>query len=634
MTWGYSQRSINHNPTTNMPRLLPPVLTVATLLTLGVCAAGAQLPGYTAAVQPDLSSHDGKLRWAVGVQNVQVIRSAADNPNLADGLDTIYRHHQFICYWGGLFWVMYDGAGTRLCWSTNGYDWRIGDSSPIFPGGHHRMAFYAASNGRLLASHYRGTRNGGLGMRHVREIYGPNSYGPIYAIKTNYLGTGPYTNWPSYTTAPDKAFITACEGLVNDPLFRQQWQEEDQDPVFYTVSTNGGNRVWKAFNWYRLPDERIVGLWKNNYMVVSKGSDWTPPGVPDPAQVKSFRWHPGAKIWGQRARDGQYAIIGCASNGDGQRRWPLAAALSEDGLNFNTPFLVIAGDMPPQRYENDPGDDKNCGPQYVRGISPGNGDPPGTDLWLTYSMNKEDIWVASLPTPIVGQVTNDVHDDFQTHSLGHRVAGWNTYSPQWAPVEIVAEGTNRFLRLEDRDPCDYASVMRVFPENGLARLSFRLRAHQKATTSAPLEIDVVSSNGTRAVALACNGGKITAWNGATEEEDVCKYPAKEWIQLELLVDGLRRVYTLRVEGVDVLKNASFHETTPTVERLVFRTGEFRLREFSRRRHTEPFLTTRLPNADVPEPTRQFDLDNVTLVTGTRAIQLQEPGINRGTNQPQ
>ncbi|HNQ90088.1 MAG TPA: hypothetical protein PKM73_15840 [Verrucomicrobiota bacterium] len=594
--------------TTSRPRMF----SVAAWLALGVHTACAQLPRYTAEVQPDLSSHDGKLRWAVGVQNVQVIRSAANNPSLADGHDTIYRHHQFLAYWGGLFWVMHDGAASRLAWSTNGLDWSPAVSSPIFDGGHHRMAFYVAPNGRFLASHYRGTRNGGMGVRLVREIGGPDSYGPIYNVKTNHLGPGPYVHWPWYASSPDSGFVAACDALRNDPLVRQQWQEEDQDPVFYTVSTNGGNRVWKAFCWYRLPDQRIVGFWKNHYMAVSTGSDWIPDHVPDPTQVKSFRWHPGAKVWGERTSDGRYALIGCASHGDGQRRWPLAAAISEDGLHFNTPFLVIAGDMPPQRYENDPGDDKNCGPQYVRGITPGNGDPPGTDLWLTYSMNKEDIWVASVPTPIVGQVTNDVRDDFQAQSPGRRVEGWNTYSPQWAPVAVVAEGTNRFVRLEDRDPYDYASVMRVFPQHTLAHLSFQVRAHQKSTTSAPLEIDVVSSNGTRAVAIALNGGKITAWNGTTEEEDVCQYAPNEWIRLDLLVDGNRQVYTLRVDGVDVLTNASFRDATPTVERLVFRTGEFRLRDFSRRRHTEPFLTTRLPNADVPEPSRQFDIDNVAL----------------------
>lgn len=155
---------------------------------LAAQAVVAQLPTYTGGSYGDaLSAHDGKLRWAVGVQNVQVIRSTADNPNLADGSTTIYRHHQFMAYWGGRFWVMHDGAGSRLAWSTNGLDWSPAESSAIFDGGHHRMAFYVAPNGRFLTSHYRGTRNGGMGVRLVREIYGPSSYGPTYNLKTNHL---------------------------------------------------------------------------------------------------------------------------------------------------------------------------------------------------------------------------------------------------------------------------------------------------------------------------------------------------------------------------------------------------------------------------------------------------------------
>ena len=39
------------------------------------------LPAYTAVVEGNaLAAQDGKLRWAVGVRNVQVVRSALDNP--------------------------------------------------------------------------------------------------------------------------------------------------------------------------------------------------------------------------------------------------------------------------------------------------------------------------------------------------------------------------------------------------------------------------------------------------------------------------------------------------------------------------------------------------------------------------
>ena len=72
----------------------------------------------------------------------------------------------------------------------------------------------------------------------------------------------------------------------------------------------------RAFNWYRRPDNRIVGLWKDNYMVVSTGSTWDPGQVPSPSVSSSFRWHTGAKIWGQQTEDGRYAMVGCANNSD------------------------------------------------------------------------------------------------------------------------------------------------------------------------------------------------------------------------------------------------------------------------------------------------------------------------------
>ncbi len=589
-------------------------------LLLAAQAVVAQLPTYTGGIYGDaLSAHDGKLRWAVGVQNVQVSRSAPDNPRQTDGSTTIYRHHQMLAYWGGRFWSFHSG-GVQLCWSTNGLDWYPGaDSSDVIRGGASRMAFYVAPNGRFLVSQANAGRSGGAGERLVREILGPKSYGlETYNVKTNFAGPLPRMA-PYYTSSSDTGFRAACEALLTDPLFRQQWQEEDQDPNFYTISaeTIAGVREWKAFNWYRLADNRIAASWKKHYMVVSAGTNWTRDSVPAPVEVTSFGFNPSAKVWGARTEDGRYAFVGCTPGKPGEdlhRRWPLAVTTSRDGLIFDAPYLVIAGDMPPQRYENDSGDDKNSGPQYVRGISPGNGNPPGTDLWLTYSMNKEDIWVACVPTPIVGVVTNEVHDDFQGDRPGFFVPGWNTYSPQWAPVTIAAEGTNHFLRLEDRDPCDYASVMRVFRQSTRARLAFQIRAHQTNATSAPLEIDVVSSNGTRAVALSLNpaNGHIMAWNGATQQ-NVKAYATNRWISVELVVDAASRTYTLKVDGVAVLMDGAFLESADSVERVVFRTGEFRLRDFTRRPQVDgTWLTNRIPNADVVPPTSRYDLDNLSL----------------------
>jgi len=584
-----------------------------TFLLPGTEAVRGQLPTYAGGAYGNAAfAHDARYRWAVGVQNVQVARSAPDNPSQTDGEAFFYRHHQFIAYWGGRFWVMHDGdAGTRLAWSTNGLDWSVGDSSRIFEATHHRMAFYVASNGRLLASHWIGER-GQYGTRLIREVYGPNSYGPIYTIKTNYSGAYPLQSWPYYTSSASGGFVSACDELRNNRLFRQQWQEEDQENDFYTISRSAipGVDFWKAFNWYRLPDNRIVGAWKGVYLTVSAGADWNPGTVPTPLVWSSFYAHTGAKTWMQRMEDGRHAFVGCASGANAGRRWPLAVTTSPDGWTFDTPYLVIAGDMPMQRYEEPAQDNKEAGEQYVRGICPGNGDPPGSEMWLTYSMNKEDIWVASVPIPVVGQVTNDVFDDFQGQAAGRRVASWNTYSPQWAPVAIAAEGTNRFVRLEDRDLCEYASVMRVFPQSTLTRLAFDVRAHQTNATVAPFEIDVVSGDGARAVALALNptNGQIAAWNGTTRQ-NIRSYSTNVWIRSEMIVDALRQVYDMRLDGVSVLTNAAFLETASSVERIVFRTGEFRLRDFTRRPYTGPAITNRLANADLSQSLSRYDLDN-------------------------
>ncbi|MBW2527578.1 MAG: hypothetical protein JRI23_25575 [Deltaproteobacteria bacterium] len=599
---------------TTAHRILRP-LPAATVALLMAHPAHASRPDYYGGPHGDPHyAHDGGLRWAIGVQNVQVARSAPENPSQTDGSTTIYRHHPMMAYWGGLYWVMYEGGGTRLAWSADGLTWSAGDTSPIFGCcSHHRMGFYVASNGVLLASHWSGPEKGGPGSRLVREIFGPHAYGPIFEIKANHQGPDPNNSWPHYTTSPSPSFVSACDELLGNGLFAQQWQEEDQDPSFYATSTGDGDDEWKAFSWWQLPDGRIAGAWKGLYTSVSTNSTWQTTTVPNPVPTPSFRVHGGAKTWGQRTEDGRYAFVGCANDGDDRRRWPLAVTTATDGLTFDTPYLAIAGDIPPARYENEPGDNKNAGPQYVRGISPGNGDPPGGDMWLTYSMNKEDIWVAAVPMPVLERMVGDVYDDFQVYPVGPRVRGWNTYSPQWAPVGIADSGTNRVLRLEDRDPVDYASATRVFEQTSRARLAFRVMAHQTGSSTERLEIDVLGNDGDRAVAIAFDSavGQITAEDGSGADH-VADYSPSTWVNVEIQVAGDDQRYSLSVDGVEVLSSAACLEDCTTVERITFRTGRFRLRDFNRRPTDDPWLSTRLAGADAMQPRSLFDIDDVAL----------------------
>ena len=64
------------------------------------------------------------------------------------------------------------------------------------------------------------------------------------------------------------------------------------------------------------------------------------------------------------------------------------------------------------------------GPQYVRGIIEGNGQPPDTAMWVTYSVNKEDIWVSRVPIPLQSTVTTPVSENFDAAVVDSRVVHW------------------------------------------------------------------------------------------------------------------------------------------------------------------------------------------------------------------
>ncbi len=189
-----------------------------------------------------------------------------------------------------------------------------------------------------------------------------------------------------------------------------------------------------------------MGLWKHALTSISSdnGKTWAYSPLRAPGFVNS-----NAKIWGQRTGDGRYVTVYNPS----EFRWPLALSTSTDGLNY-TNLLLVNGEISPMRYG---GAYKSYGPQYVRGIEEGNGTPPDGNLWVTYSMNKEDIWVSKIPVPVSDVVTTHANEDFNILPTGKELTNWNIYSPVQATVKIEKQpdGT-KALVLRDKDKFEYA----------------------------------------------------------------------------------------------------------------------------------------------------------------------------------
>jgi len=621
------------------------------------------LPRFTGGSPPYANTdfHDGRLRPVVGAHNFEVIRCnrkhpqwvTDDIPSYPDvGFEDVgftYNHQPMICYWQGKFWVIYESGPAHehqqpcyalVTWSEDGRNWH--KPQTIFPAekfrnrkennemqysiSHQRMNWYVAPNGRLIACGYHGmydTPNDGRGVgRTVREIKGPGSYGPIYWARYNeYQGYNKDNSphYPYYKEAPDKGFVKAVDSLLADKLVVQQWYEEDRDDesgLFALTDSDYGTRYLKAFCWYRLPDSRIVGMWKWKRMVVA--DKWKPGHISRQGMGRDI-YYGGAKIWGQRLSNGRYALVYNPVE-DTTYRHPLSVTTGDDGLNFGTYFLNVQGETPLMRFGGANKD--GGGAQYVRGIIPGNGTPPDGAMWLICSSNKEDIWASRVPVPVRGTVEKDVDDDFEDMKPGGIVTDWCIYSGIWVPVAVVEKNENNVLRLKDKAPYNYAKAVRVFPETTKARVSFNLRAQKVGREG--LEIEIQNYKGQRPVRIVLENGKIIANEGSVMKK-IASLSARKWMKVNINVDTKAGKYDLSINGEKLVSGAAFAETldnsdnpyksnfdTPTVERVVFRTGGWRMKDFSRygtsandfRKH-EPDL----PNPDEPVDKAVFDIDN-------------------------
>lgn len=579
---------------------------------------------YVGGVTIDPNVHEGRLRYAVGVESRQTIRVNRTHPDMNEGHGWTYSHASNLAYWNGMFYQQYlsnpvdehiPPGHTLLVTSKDGRDW--GKPKVIFPhyippkgvkipeGStgymmHQRMGFYISHDNRLLTLAFYGHsedpfKDGGIG-RVVREIYPDGSLGPIYFIRYS-----SHTDWnerntsyPFYKTSVDKGFIKVCDELLNDKLKTLQWWDEDRGlDGFYSIK-----EAREAISYYHRKDGKVVALWKRSMAALSEDGGFT---FSKPTKCPTLIMA-GGKNWGQQTEDGRYAMVYNPIEND-EYRYPLSVITSDDGIIFDD-MVLVQGEVPPRRFY---GRWKDFGPCYVRGIVKGNGNPPGNDMWLTYSMNKEDIWVSRVPTPISYTVGEHVSDNFENMEIGGAVESWNTYSPKWAPVDLIKENSaNNCIRLKDKDPYDYARVIRIFEESNNVEVEFKINTRQ--ITDQPFEIDVVDQYGNRPVRIGFNKqGKITAADG-NDVKDIATFKSNSWISFKIEIDARPYGnYSIWIDAKKVASDFRLAEAVKSVERVSFRTGSYR--HIPNRKTPNETPGPPLSGADVPEEEAIFLLDD-------------------------
>jgi hypothetical protein len=570
---------------------------------------------YTGKTLSNVDYHHGQLSPAVGTHNIQTLRANRRYPEKSDGFGWTYNHAPMLAFWNNTFYLQYlsNPVGEHvppgqvlLQTSQDGYHW----SKPALlfppydvPDGyskngtgkpaenlktvvHQRVGFFTSSDGRLLTMGFYGVclgdgdgPNDGNGIgRVIREIKADGTFGPVYFIRYNHNFNETNTTYPFYKKSRDKGFVNACDELLNNPLYMMQWVEEaDRDDPLIPLKKD-----YKAFAYYHLNDGRVAGFWKNGLSSISSdgGRTW--------ADVKRA---PGmvtgnAKVWGQKLSDGTFATVYDPS----EFRWPLAVSTSRDGLEY-TGLHLVHGDITPLRYK---GAEKSRGPQYVRGILENNGTPSDSNLWVVYSMNKEDLWISKIPVPIVAKAINHADDNFNEMPEGRELNEWNIYSPLWAPVSIEKHDGKRRLTLRDRDLFDYAKAEKVIPPSGELLASFAVKPMQNDRGN--LQIEFQNAKGQACTRLIFDRDGVLKLKTNYKYTALLNYEPEKIYTFNITLSVATRSLTLQAN--DKKTTRLFFAPVESIERIVFRTGDIAPLPTANTPYTSD---ADLPQADEEEP---------------------------------
>lgn len=548
--------------------------------------------GYRGKEKADIRFFDGALRHAIGIKHYQVVMADRERPETQEDYGWTYNHAPMICFWNRHFFVEYlsnkvsehePPSHTLLTWSKDGKEWTkpivvfpqyilpegvyTGPKKELLKKGdtaimHQRMGFYVSKDGRLLVLGFYGVSpevhtnpNNGYGIaRVVREVYKDFTFSPVYVIKYNRFGGFDECNveFPFYMESMDDGFKKACKELLsNKPVTRQWWEEERFDTKFFAQP--GGS----AFCYYSIDDKKVIGLHKNAFVTVSEdgGQTWG-----EFKKCPSIETSTG-KIWGEKVGDARYCLVYNPTT-DSMHRWPLAVATGSDGQSFYD-LLALTLHVPPSRYA---GWAKNLGPQYVRGICEGYPKPSDGCMWLTYSMNKEDIWICKLPLPVRGTEAQPIEGELENGDISN----WNIHSPKWANVDISEKG----LLIKDSVPYDKAIAERVFIES--LAVTVEVGIIPLVAGKSGLYIDLTDKKGAAAVRILFKQDMAIYIKSNGVYNKVAYYDTNKRYVLHVKADCVLNAFCVRItcHGVEILNNSyKFNLSVDSLERFVLQTKD-------------------------------------------------------------
>lgn len=331
-----------------------------------------------------------------------------------------YNHHSYITFFKGAFFTIWsngkkdeDAPGQRVYGSRStdgGKTWTR--FTIVFPPADHvAPASDAGPKRRILTADGFAVVNNTLyavaavthpgqhGMGRVARSLGPGGFlGPIFWLRRH--PPMPITGFPAYPTEGDARFTEIANEInryLADPMHLPTWD-------FWHKSTRrlalDGHLLCEPTYAWRLPGGDLARIWRDlggshreyiSYRLVH-GRHWSYPektNWPDANSRSSAGNLPnGTAYVVNNPRPGNV-------NGFSARD-PLVISLANSGVIFKRAAIIrVSG--PPRRFA---GRWKNRGFQYPSSVV------VGKNLWVMYSVNKEDVQVSKIPIASINAISN------------------------------------------------------------------------------------------------------------------------------------------------------------------------------------------------------------------------------------
>ena len=398
------------------------VLCLALLLVTvrsGVAQESADIPDLPrfAVPMPDLSKPAAGYPILEEVEHFSVFHATEDVG--------MYSHHPQIGYLDGMFYASWsnhklgeDLPGQRVlaAFSKDGQEW--GKFFELFPS-QSPVALDRKSGGRVLTAlawvpvdgqMYAVALMNGHG-RLARNVSPEGELGPIFWLEEN--PPEPLLGFDVYPSATDSCFSKVAKqinGVLLRPTRLPNWGFHYDDVKLKKFGFQGrsvdGTQMCEPTT-YRRPDGVYVRFYRDDgpsdhlyshclYASLSRdnGASWTKP------VRTNFPDTPSLSFAGNLP-DGCCLLIGnqAAPPFHGKRehkhykRDPLVLSISRDGIQFDFAAAIRAG--APELRKKGPG--KGVGFQYPSAAI------VGDNLWVIYSVGKEDVGISCVPLRVLGE---------------------------------------------------------------------------------------------------------------------------------------------------------------------------------------------------------------------------------------